>query len=53
VGIWICRPTLATLFRQAEQMGTRRDGGDEILAGLRGVGFEFGFIHGYQLHRSS
>ena len=29
----------AARFRQAEQIGAGRDGGDEVFAGLRGVGF--------------
>ena len=36
---------LTTFGRQAEQVGARRDGGDKVFTGLRGVGFEFGFIH--------
>ena len=30
---------LPARFRQAEQIGARGDGGDEVFAGLRGVGF--------------
>jgi len=36
---------LAVVVRQAEQVGSGRDGGNEVFAGLRGVGIEFGFIH--------
>lgn len=38
---------LAVVVRQAQQVGSGRDGGDEVFAGLRGVGLEFGFVHGW------
>lgn len=37
---------LAGGFERAEQVGALGNGGDEVPAGLGGVGFEFGFIHG-------
>ena len=38
---------LASFFRQAQQVGSGRNGGDKVFAGLRGVGLEFGFVHGF------
>jgi hypothetical protein len=35
----------ARLVRQAEQVGAGGDGGNEVFAGLGGVGLEFGFVH--------
>ena len=40
-----CNFKRATRFRQTELIGASRDGGDEVFAGLRGIGFEFGFVH--------
>ena len=36
---------LAVFVGQAQQVGADRDGGNEVFAGLRGVGLEFGFVH--------
>lgn len=41
----------AILFGNAEQVGTRHDGGNEVLAGLRCVGLELGFVYGQRRSR--
>ena len=38
---------LAVVVRQAQQVGSSRDGGDKVFAGLRGLGLEFGLVHGF------
>ena len=35
----------AGLDREAQQISAGGDGGDEVFAGLGGVGLEFGFVH--------
>ena len=40
-------------IRQAQQVGTGGDGGDEVFAGLGGVGLEVGFVHVFMVKSGS